>query len=201
MGVNTARCRSIEPAQDAMQVLGPAFLGAAAQSVAQVFVAQGSGPLRARKKSFEKGAKIESGPAADNGQGPALPAFPQRVFAPTYLAQGYLAQNQPRLARIFSGADVGERVHAIQQVMRNFGALRRTGLGGADFKFPVHCNRVAVDDFTVKAPRNGQRQSGLPACRGTEYDDEQRLAVRHFPKLDTFGTFSAGSKECTASSG
>ena len=180
MGVNAARCRSVEPAQDAMQVLGPMLLGAAAQFVAQFF-----GPLRTGKESFDQSAEIESGSSADNRQAPALLD---------------LAQNLPRLASIFSRANVGERIDAIQQVMRNFRALRRAGLGRADFKFAVHRNRVAVDDFTAKAARDRQRQSGLPARRRTKHDDHQRLAV-NFANLGNFANFSARSKECTASSG
>src|SRR5712692_3198653 len=44
IGVNTAGRRSVEPPQDAMQVLGPVLLRAAAQFVAQIF-----GPLWAMK--------------------------------------------------------------------------------------------------------------------------------------------------------
>ena len=62
--------------------------------------------------------------------------------------------------------------------MRNFRALRRTGLGRADFKFAVHRNRVAVYDFTAEAPRDRQRQSGLPARRGTKHDYDERFAIR-----------------------
>ena len=57
IGVNAVRCRSIEPAQDAMQVLGPIFLRAATQSVAQFF-----GPLRTGKESFDakRGDRVRS---------------------------------------------------------------------------------------------------------------------------------------------
>ena len=88
-----------------------------------------------------------------------------------------LAQNLPRLAGIFSRANVGERIDAIQQVMRNLRALRRTGLGRADFKFAVHRHRIAVDDFTAEAPGDRQRQRRLPARRGTKHDYDQRLAI------------------------
>src|ERR1700681_1558086 len=155
-----------------MQVLGPVLLRAGAQSVAQLF-----GSLRARKKSFEQRAEIESGSSADDGQVSAPPALAQNVFTHNCLTQSYLAQNPPRLARIFSSANVGERIHAIQQVMRNLRALRRTGLGRADFKFAVHRNRVAVDDFTAEAARDGQRQSCLPASRRTKYHHDERFAI------------------------
>ena len=95
------------------------------------------------------------------------------------MSAAILAQNPPRLASIFSGANVGERIHAIQQMMRNFRALRRTGLGCADVKFAVHRNRVAVDDFTAEAAGDGQRQSGLPARRRTKHHYDERLAIRH----------------------
>ena len=88
-----------------------------------------------------------------------------------------LAQNLARLARILARADIGDRIDAIEQVMRNFRALRRTGLSRSDFKFAVHRDRVAVDDFTAEAPRDRQRQGGLPARGGTEHDDGQRLAI------------------------
>ncbi len=169
-----------------MQVLSPVLLGAVAQAVAQVFR-----PLRTREKSFDESAEIESSSSADDGQ----------VSSPLNFAQNDLAQNLPRLASIFSSTDAGERIHTIQQVMRNFGTLRRTGLGRADFKFAVHRNRVAVDDLAAKAPRDSERQSGLAARRGTQHDDDQRFAVCHFPNLGNFATFSARSKGCTASSG
>src|SRR6202521_4002804 len=166
-----------------MQVLGPILLRAGAQSVAQLF-----GPLRTWKKSFEQRAKIESGSSADDGQVSALLALMQDALAPNalaqnYIAPNYLAQNPPRLARIFSGANVGERIHAIEEVMRNFRALRRTGLGRADFKFAVHRDRVAVDDFTAEAAGDGQRQSCLPACRGTKHDYDERFAIRHIQHI------------------
>ena len=145
-----------------MQVLGAVLLRAAAQFVAQLF-----GALRARKKSFKQSAQIESGSSADDGQAFPLLGFPQSD----------LAQNLPRLAGIISGANVGERIHAIQQVMRNLGSLRRAGFGRADFKFAVHRNRVAVDDFSVEAARDRERQSGLPASRGTKHHYDQRLAA------------------------
>src|SRR6266849_9105037 len=70
IGVNAVGRRSIEPSQDAMQVLGPVFLRATAQFVAQIF-----GPLRAREKSLEQSAQIESGSSADDGQVSSLLAF------------------------------------------------------------------------------------------------------------------------------
>ena len=137
MGVNTARCRSIEPAQDAMQPLGPIFLRAATQSVAQFFRAPRTG-----KESFDQSAEIEPGPSADNRQVPALLD---------------LAHDLPPQAGILSGADIGERVDRIHQVMRNFRALRRAGLGRADFEFAVHRHRIAVDDLTREAAGNRER--------------------------------------------
>src|SRR6266851_1184274 len=122
-----------------------------------------------RSARHTSSAQIESGSSADDGQ----------VFSPIAFTQGYLAQNLSRLAGIFSCADVGERIDAIEQVMRNFRTLRRTGLSRADFKLAVHCNRVAVDDFSMETPGDGQRQSGLPARRGTQHHDEERLATRH----------------------
>jgi hypothetical protein len=61
--------------------------------------------------------------------------------------------------------------------MRNFRALGRTGLGRADVKFAVHCNRVAIDDFSAEASRDPERQSCLPARRRTKHHDDQRFAV------------------------
>src|SRR5258708_2630876 len=150
-----------------MQVLRAILLRAAAQSVPKLFR-----PLRPEKKSIQQRAKIESGSSADNGQASALPALMQKA-----LTQNDLAQNQPRLARIFSGANVGARIHAIQQVMRNFRALRRAGLGRANIKFAVHRNRVAVDNLTAEAPRDGQRQSRLPASLWTNPHSHDRLEI------------------------
>src|ERR1035437_5036639 len=137
MGVNTARCRSVEPAQDAMQVLGPIFLRAATQSVAQFFR-----PLRTGEESFDQSAEIESGSSADNRQALAL------------LDR---AQDLPPQAGKLSGADIVERIDTIHQVMRNFRALRRAGLGRADFELAVHRHRIAVDDLTREAPGNRER--------------------------------------------
>ena len=154
------------------------------------------GALRAGKKSFEERAKIESGSSADDGQVPSLP------LSFCAVAANDLAQNLPRLAGIFSGGDFGERVGAIEQVMRNFRALGRSGLGRADFKFAVHGDRVAVDDFSAKAPGDPERQRRLPARRGSEHDYDQRLAIQLLNSaIGNPGNFSARSKECTASSG
>src|SRR5258708_11254406 len=151
-----------------MQVLRAILLRPAAQSVPKLFR-----PLRPGKKSIKQRAKIEPGSSADNGQASALPALMQKA-----LTQSDLAQNQPRLARIFSRANVGARIHAIQQVMRNFRALCRAGLGRPNIKFAVHRNRVAVDTLTAEAPRDGQRQSRLPARRWTEHHYHERLAIQ-----------------------
>jgi hypothetical protein len=106
-------------------------------------------------------------------------ALAQNFLGQSFPGQSYLAQNPPRLARIFSGANVGERIYAIQQVMGDFRALRRTGLGRADVKFTVHRNRVAVDDFTAETAGDGKRQSRLSARRGTKHDYDERFAIRH----------------------
>jgi hypothetical protein len=61
--------------------------------------------------------------------------------------------------------------------MRNFRALGRTGLGRTDFKFAVHRNRVTVNNFSVEAAGDRQRQSGFPTRRGTKHDYDQRLTI------------------------
>ena len=199
IAVNTIRSRGIEPPQNAMQMPGPALLRAVAQPASQFF-----GALRAAEKSFDESAEIETGSAADDGQVSGLLAFAWSCRARN--GRNDLAQYLPRLARVFSGSDVSQRIHAIQQVMGNFGALRGGGLGRADFKFPVHGDGIAIYDFSAEAARDRQRQSRLSACRGAEDDHDQRLAVRH---LGTPGNFdnlsarnvSARSRECIASSG
>jgi hypothetical protein len=164
--------RCVEPLQDAVQMLNPILFSAPAQ-----FLAQFLGALRAGKKSFEQGAKIESGAAADDGQMTPRLALARRIFTVSHVAENYLLENLPRLACIFSRTDVGERIDAIEQMMGNFGALGRARLGRADFKFAVHRDRIAIYDFTAKAPRNRQGQGRLPARRGPEHDYEQRFAV------------------------
>src|SRR5260221_12484499 len=108
-----------------MQVLRAILLRAAAQSVPKLFR-----PLRPGKKSIQQRAKLESGSSPDDGQASALPALMQKV-----LTQNDLAQNQPRLPRIFSVANAAPRIHAIQQALRNFCALRRPALGRANTTF------------------------------------------------------------------
>jgi hypothetical protein len=101
----------------------------------------------------------------------------QNVFA-----QRNFAKDLPRLASVFSSGNVGERIDAIDQVMRNFRALCGSGLGRSDLKLAVHRDGIAIDNFTAEAPRNRERQSRFPACRGTEYDDDQRLARRRIQR-------------------
>ena len=59
--------------------------------------------------------------------------------------------------------------------MWNLGALRRAGLGGADFELAIHRNRIAVDDFTVEAASECQRQRSFAARRWTEHNGKQRF--------------------------
>ena len=197
-----------------MEMPGPALLRAVAQPGAQFF-----GALRARKKSFDESAEIETCSPADDGQVCGLLVFAWRCRARN--GRNDLAQHLPRLARVFSGRDVGQRIHAIQQVMWNFCALRCGGLGRADFKFPVHGDGIAIYDFSVEAAGERQRQSRLSACRGTENDHDQRLAVghlgvghlgtrcldvrhlgtRHLDAPGNFDNVSARSRECIANSG
>src|ERR1700691_338081 len=141
-----------------MQVAG-SFLS---RTVAE-FVAQFFGVLGAGKQSFDEGAKVESGSSGDDRQGPARLVLAwirvaQNCLARSFLAPGNLAENAARLAGIFSGTDVFEGIDAIDQVMRDFRALGRGGLGGADFKFAVHGNRIAVEDFSAEVARQRQRQ-------------------------------------------
>ena len=168
MSVNALRRRRVQPPQHAMQVLGPVLIGAGAQSAAQLL-----GALRAGKKSVQQSAEIESRASADDGQIPSLPAF-----AATLSPRSYFAHNHPGLASILTRVHVSQRIHTIQKVMGNFRALRRRRLGGANVKFAVHRDRVAVDDFSPEAARDRQRQSGLPTGRGAKHDHEQGLAIR-----------------------
>ena len=82
-----------------------------------------------------------------------------------------------RACRAYSPArNVGERIHAIEQMMRNFRALRCAWLGRADFKFAVHRNRIAVDDFSAE----NAAQSPAPERSSRSPSDQARLrpAVR-----------------------
>jgi hypothetical protein len=155
-----------------MQVLGAALLRAGSQFAAQRFRA-----LRSREKSFEQSAEIESGSSTDDGQVAALLGAAQNVFT-----QRNLAKNLPRPASVFSSGNVGERIYAIDQVMPNFRALGGSGLGRSDLKLAVHRDGIAIDNLTAEAPCNRESQSRLPARRGTEYDDDQRLARRRIQR-------------------
>src|ERR1039458_177246 len=137
-----------------MQMLSPMLLQATAQFVAQLFAA-----LRTRKKSIDKRAKIESRAPPDDGEPLSLLTF---------------ARDLSRLTGIFSGAAVGKRIDAIEQMMRNLRALRGTGLGRADFEFAVHRYRIAVDDFSRETPRDCQRQRRFAASRGTKHNYDER---------------------------
>ena len=162
IGVNAFRCRRVQSPQDAVQMLRPALLHTGPQSVAQFLVAQSPRALRPGKEPLQQSAEIKPGASADDGQVASLHD---------------LAQNLSRLAGVFSRRHVRKRIHAIQQMMRNLRSLRRRGLGRADFKFAVHRHRVAVDDFSMKAPRDCQRQCCLSARRRAKDDYDQRLAL------------------------
>jgi hypothetical protein len=51
------------------------------------------------------------------------------------------------------------------------------GFGGPDFKFAVHRNRVAIDDFPMKMLGEGERERSLTTGGGTENDDQQRVVA------------------------
>jgi hypothetical protein len=172
MGVNAVGCLRVEAPQNAMHALGAVLLGASAQFITKGFVTQStvtqeSIALRGGEKSFEESAQIEAGASGDDGK-----IFSARDFA----------ENLARLAGIFSGGDFGAGVGAVEEVMRNFGALGSGGLGCADFKLAVHGDRVAVDDFSVKAAGDGEREGRLAAGSGAEHDYDERVAMSQFQR-------------------
>src|SRR5207249_10129240 len=66
-------------------------------------------------------------------------------------------------------------------MMRSTNTLGHVGLGGADFKISIHCDRVAVHDFAMKPLSENNRESGLAASGRAQYYDQQRLG-RHYQR-------------------
>lgn len=114
-------------------MLRASLLNSLAQAFAQLFRT-----LRSGEESIEQCAEIESGAAYNDWQ---------------ILALSDLSQHVPRLPSIFTRSDVRSRLHKIQQMMRDHLPFCNSWLGGADFKFPIHGDRVAVHDLAMKLLR------------------------------------------------
>ena len=67
-----------------------------------------------------------------------------------------IADNLPRLPRIFARAHIRVGIDKVDKVMRHFRTFGSRGLGGSDLKLAVHRHRIAVDDLTGELPRKGE---------------------------------------------
>ena len=156
--MNLARGVAIEATEDTVKIVRAPAVGSFTQSLSQVFRA-----FRARKKSCQQGAKVQSSSADNQWQTTA----------------GFdLANHLPRLAGIFAGCNVLCRCNVIEQVMPDTGALGGGGLGGSNIKLAVHGDRIAIHDLAIEALRKRQRKRGLPASRWAQHNQEQRIKLR-----------------------
>ena len=156
--MNLARGVAIEATQDTVKIVRAAAVGSFAQSLSQVFRA-----FRARKESFEQGAKVESSSADNEWQTTA----------------GFdLSKHLPRLAGIFAGGNVLCRCNVIEHVMADTGTLGGGGLGGSNLKLAVHGDRIAIHDLAVEALRKRQGKRGLAASGWAKHNQEQRIKLR-----------------------
>ena len=80
-----------------------------------------------------------------------------------------------RLTCVFPRGDVAGGIYKVEHVMRRSGALRRAWLGGSDFEFAIHGDRIAVHHFAMKALGQRQRKRGLPTPRWTQHHHQQRI--------------------------
>jgi hypothetical protein len=130
----------IKAAQQAPQGSG---MAARSQALAQGLVTLGCGD-----QSVEHGAEVESGAAADNGQA---------------AASGDIARGGAGQASVFAGGEKGIRSDQVDEVVRNAGAIRGRGFGGADLEFTIDGNRIATNDFSAEAQGKVEGKRGLSA--------------------------------------
>jgi len=139
-------------------MLRAALLDSLPQAIAQLFRA-----LRAGEQSFEESSQIKPGASAHDRQ----PA-----------SRRNLTHNLPGHPRIFTGRNRGRGIHAIEQVVRNFGARRSARLGRTDLEITVHGYRIAVDYLAAGFAGDRQRQRSFAAGRGADDDNQQGITVR-----------------------
>ena len=158
IGMNLRSGRWVEAAQDPMQVACSLLFCALTQPLAQFL-----GTLRAGKQAFQQRAQIQASPSDhDRQSSPRLD----------------LLQHLAGLAGVFAGGDVAGRIHKIEQMMRDAGALGSRGFRGSNLKLAIHGDRIAVHDFAVKAFSQRQRKCSLTASRRTEHHNQQGLGRR-----------------------
>ena len=63
-------------------------------------------------------------------------------------------------------------------MMRGLRAFGHRRFRRADLEVAIHRDRIAVDDLTVEAPRERQRQRGLPAGGRAKHNDEQGQSLQ-----------------------
>ena len=78
----------------------------------------------------------------------------------------------------------------IQKVMRSAFTLFGARLGGANFEFAIHGDRVTIHDFAVKVLSQEQRQRSFAASSRSQDCNQQRLTAH----------FSVRPRECGANS-
>ena len=141
-----------------MQIAGSLLFSALTQALAQFL-----GTLRAGEQSFQQRAQIQASPTGHDRQSSPLLD---------------LAQDLAGLASVFAGGDVAGRLHKIEQMMRDAGALGSRRFRGPNLKLAIHGDRIAVYDFSLKAFGQCQGEGSLTASRGTEHHCQQGLGRR-----------------------
>ena len=132
-------------------------LGAAAQAVAQIFLACG-----ASEEAVCEGAKVEAGAAGDDGK---------------LIVIGDIAKDGAGLTAVVSGSERLVGVGDVDEVMRDACALFGRGFGGAKVHAAINGNGIAAGYFTVETFSQGERERRFAATGGAEDQDRERVSL------------------------
>jgi len=150
--------RRVESAEHPMQIACSLLFSAFTQPLAQLL-----GTLRTGEQAFQQRAQIQASPADyDRQSSPLLD----------------LVQDLAGLAGVFASGDVAGRLHKIEEVMGNAGALGGRGFGGANLELAKHGDRITVHNLPQEAFGQSKGEGSLAASRGAEHNYKQGLGRR-----------------------
>ena len=132
--------------------------GAAAEALAEVFVARGPG-----EEAFGEGAEVEAGSTGDDGE---------------FVAGGDVAESCAGAAAVFARGEGLVGIGDVDEVMGDAGAVFECGLGGAEVHAAIDGDGIAGDDFAVEVFGEGERERGFAAAGGAEEKERERVRRR-----------------------
>jgi hypothetical protein len=89
-----------------------------------------------------------------------------------------LIQNLSSLARILARCHIGIGRDDVEQMMRDARTVCGARLRGTDFELPIHRDRIAVDDLSLKPFREVEGKRRFATGGRSQDRDQQRITLQ-----------------------